>query len=357
MAKPLFFSLMLALCSLNPVRASEWYPVPVVADGQQTLYTPLSVAATRWRICALLPHGKDNYWWGVAWGLAQEAQRLNVTLGIYEAGGYQHLDKQRKQLQHCRKLKADAFIIAAISADGLEQELQQLAEAGIPVVDLVNGIESEYITAHSLVSFADMAATAALYIFNRQSPTDKALQIGWLPGPAEAKWVQDAEIGLKSVLQGKNAQLQHGGYGATESFVQANLIQNFFRFNKSHVDFVLANAVAAELAVKYLQKYRADTAPPVVAFYSNAEVLRLLKSGELLAAATDSPVIQSRIAVDLAVRILQQQPYAKLVSPQIEMLDQSNLAQFDLRRILPPEEQWIIRRSLDDFEHANEQQP
>ena len=202
----------------------------------------------------MLPHGKDNYWWGVAWGLAQEAERLNITLGIYEAGGYLHLDKQREQLQHCRRLKADAFIVAAISATGLEQELQQLAQDGIPVVDLVNGIDSAHVSARSLVSFADMAATAALYVFNRQHNATTALKIGWLPGPAEAKWVQDAEMGLHAALQGKNALLQHGGYGATESFVQANLVQNFFRFNKQDVDVVIANAVAAELAVKYLSK-------------------------------------------------------------------------------------------------------
>ena len=342
--------------SMVAVWAKDWFPVAVVTDGQHTLYTPLPKANKRWRICALLPHGKDNYWWGVAWGLAQEAERLNVTLGIYEAGGYQNIEKQREQLQHCRRLKADAFIVAAISANGLEQELQQLAKDGVPVVDLVNGIDSNYVAARSLVSFADMAAAAALYVFNLHYNKTTALRIGWLPGPAEAKWVQDAEVGLNSVLQGKSAQLQHGGYGATESFVQANLIQNFFRFNNKDVDIVIANAVAAELAVKYLRKYRADNATPVVAFYSNAEVLRLLKDGELLAAATDSPVIQSRIAVDLAVRILQQQPYAKVVSPQIEMLDRSNLLQFDLRRILPPEEQWIIRRSLDDFDHVNEPQ-
>lgn len=331
-----------------------WFPVDVVADGQVGQYQPLLKADKRWRICALLPHGKDNYWWGVAWGLAQEAERLNITLGIYEAGGYQHLEKQREQLHHCRSLKADAFIVAAISANGLEQDLQQLAKEGVPVVDLVNGIDSDYVSARSLVSFADMAATTAVYVVNRQHNSDSALKIGWLPGPAEAKWVQDAEFGLQSALQGKPIQLQHGGYGATESFVQANLVQNFFRFNNKDVDVVIANAVAAELAVKYLRKYRADNKTPVVAFYSNAEVLRLLKDGELLAAATDSPVIQSRIAVDLAVRILQKQPYAKVVSPQIEMLDQSNLTQFDLGRILPPEEQWIIRRSLDDFEHLEE---
>ena len=158
---------------------------------------------------------------------------------------------------------------------------------------------------------------------------------------------------VKEVLKtAKGKVLGLSGDSGDLKFIPAMVTFAEKEFGK--LDVVIANAVAAELAVKYLRKYRADNKTPVVAFYSNAEVLRLLKDGELLAAATDSPVIQSRIAVDLAVRILQKQPYAKVVSPQIEMLDQSNLTQFDLRRILPPEEQWIIRRSLDDFEHLEE---
>lgn len=66
--------------------ASDWFPVSVAADGKAQQYQPLVKAHTLWRICALLPHGKDHYWWGVAWGLSEEASRLGVMLGIYEAG-------------------------------------------------------------------------------------------------------------------------------------------------------------------------------------------------------------------------------------------------------------------------------
>ena len=59
----------------------------VLADGVSQQYQPLSQAAKPWRVCALLPHGKDRYWWGVAWGLDEEAARQGVRLGIYEAGG------------------------------------------------------------------------------------------------------------------------------------------------------------------------------------------------------------------------------------------------------------------------------
>ena len=69
--------------------------MPVFADGKARDYVPLAHASRPWRICTLLPHGIDRYWWGVAWGLDEEARRQGVQLGIYEAGGYQFPAMQR----------------------------------------------------------------------------------------------------------------------------------------------------------------------------------------------------------------------------------------------------------------------
>ncbi|CAE6888641.1 Peripla_BP_1 domain-containing protein [Ectopseudomonas oleovorans] len=109
-----WISLWLSL-ACQSLLAAEWFPYPVQADGRMLDYRPLPAAAQPWRICALLPHGKDRYWWGVAWGLDQEAQRLGVRLGIYEAGGYEHGDVQLEQFDRCVAEGADAFVVASIN--------------------------------------------------------------------------------------------------------------------------------------------------------------------------------------------------------------------------------------------------
>ena len=323
--------------------ASDWFPVSVAADGKAQQYQPLVKANTLWRICALLPHGKDHYWWGVAWGLSEEASRLGVMLGIYEAGGYDQPDKQRLQLQQCRQKKADAYIIAAISADGLRQELQQLAQAGIPIIDLINGIDGDYVTSHSVVSFADMAATALRFILQQSA---KPIRLGWFPGPQGAAWVRDAELGVQNLIKDGNITLLHAGYGPPDAFHQAGLTRQFYQ-DHGGVDYVLANAVAAKAVAQY-QLRNPVSQSPIVAYYANPAVIEMLQMQQLSAAVTDSPVVQARIAVDLAVRSLQGEVVPKKVSPQIEVLTPTTLADFDLSRLLPPDEQWIIRRELLD---------
>jgi protein TorT len=339
-----FFLISLVLCSALSTSLSakqNWFPVEVKADGQALDYQPLQSVSKAWRLCALLPHGKDHYWWGVSWGLAEEAKRQGIQLGIYEAGGYENLPRQRQQLLDCVSNKADALIIGAISSEGLNDLILQLKDAGIPVIDLINGINSDAVSARSSVSFADMATKSMLYLL--QHSQQRSIDLAWFPGPAQAAWVQDAERGLKQTLQGSELKLLHGGYGATDNFSQATLVRQLFSREQPH--YVLANAVAAAVTQSFLSSEQ-QTNVQIMAYYANPDIVRLIQQGQLLAAATDSPVIQARISIDLALRILEKQAYAKQVSPQIRILDQHSIRQLSLQQIIAPKQQWMIRQPL-----------
>ncbi len=333
--------LLFVVLQIPVVAAQSIWPAKVIADGQPQDYQPVEKATKQWRICALLPHGKDHYWWGVAWGLSEQAAARGVELGIYEAGGYEFGWKQQQQLAQCRQKQADAYIIAAIHATGLNAEIKQLADEGKPVIDLINGIDSPDISAHSVVSFADMARLSLEFI-RRQKPEPG--QIGWLPGPRGAGWVQDAEQAVEQLQQRHQLQWFHGGYGPPDAFHQTSLARDLIE-QQPQLNWVLANAVAIR-ALAQLQVRAKGPVPQLVAYYSNPDVVELLREGRIAAAATDSPVLQARIAVDLAIRLLQQQQVPARVGPSIQILTPDNLSQYNLQQLLPPDEQWIIRREL-----------
>lgn len=341
----LLISACWASCLVPPVQAAQaLWPAKVEADGQPQDYQPLGKAARQWRLCALLPHGKDHYWWGVAWGLSEQASSSGVELGIYEAGGYEFGWKQAKQLEQCRQKGADAYIIAAIHATGLNEQIKQLALEGKPVIDLINGIQSADVSSHSAVAFSQMSRTALQFILQQQA--DKAFSLGWLPGPRGAGWVTDAEQGIASFRQQRQIQWFDGGYGPTDAFSQTSLARELLE-QQPRLDWVLANAVAAR-AVAQLTARQKNSPLRLVAYYANPDVIELLRLGNIAAAVTDSPVLQARIAVDLAIRLLQQQVVPKRIAPQLRVLTPDNLSQFNLEQLLPPDEQWIIRRELLD---------
>lgn len=340
-------TLLIALTNAVFPALATWYPADIISNGQKSTYTPLTQASKAWRICALLPHGKDQYWWGVAFGLSQEARRQGVTLGIYDAGGYDKIEQQKQQLRDCYALKAQAYIIAANTADGLVTDIEQLIAAGIPVIDLVNGIATDKLTSRSLVSFEDMSTAATDYIAAQQlTPIDKGspkLKVAWFPGPKDASWVIAAEQGFRQAAAKHEFEIIEGGYGATELFIQADLVRK--TLTKQSIDYVVANAVAATFAARLLDR-QSEPAGKVIAFYSNAQTIELVQKKQLLATVSDFPVLQARIAVDLAVRALEGAPYPRRVSPMIKVISQDNVNQIDLEQILAPENQWMIHQDL-----------
>lgn len=336
---------LLALCYCLPVHGAEWFPAAVVSDGSLLDYQPQAKASQPWRVCALLPQGKDRYWWGVSWGLAEEASRQGVQLGIYEAGGYQHAEVQLEQLSRCMQRGADALLIASINTSDLCPQIEALHKTGVPVIDLINRLECAGVSAHSRVDFADMAKIAVAYI--RDNSQGKAAKVGWLPGPQSAGWVVDAERGVQQAVAGSALTLVAGGYGAADRASQARLVRDLLQ-REPDIDYLLGNAEAAAFAAQLKRNTGTRYHFQVLSFYATEQIVALINKGEVLAAPSDAPVIQARIAIDLAVRALEKQPLPERIGPQIQMLDKASLEHFDMGLLVPPNGQWMIRQEMPE---------
>src|SRR5262249_45211367 len=149
-----------AACALSgptPFPVDAWVP-PFNGERRHVRaeFTPLTHATRAWRLCASIPHLKDDYWLAVNFALIQEARRVGVRLNLFEAGGYDHLDVQRRQMSECVTRGADGLIVGAISADGVNDLIMSYADRGIPVVDLINGVNSPAIAARAAADFYDM---------------------------------------------------------------------------------------------------------------------------------------------------------------------------------------------------------
>lgn len=337
--RPAGLALTLALALL--VGAPSARAFEVIADGKRQQHQLLAQAAKPWRICALLPQGKDKYWWSVSWALADEAKRQGVQLGIYQANSYADLALQKRQWADCVALGAQAFIVAAISADGLNAEIAQARADKRPVIDLINGVDAET-SSHAGVSFADMSRLTIAYLL---SHTDKPRpRIAWFPGPADAAWVRSGERGLQEALAGQTVELRHGGYGPTDAASQATLVRRHLE-QAGPPDFIVGNALAIEFAARWLAQRRGPR-PQLLSYYATEDLVPRIERGEVLAAPTDQPILQARLGLDLAVRALQGQVLPRHVSPAILMLDRASLPRVDLSNLLPPKGQWLVLQPL-----------
>ncbi len=319
-----------------PFPVYEWNPpFDMASPREERLYTPLESADKDWRLCVSFPHLKDAYWLGVNYGIVDEARRMDVHVSLHEAGGYSHLDNQIRQIEACLENGMDALIVSAIGADGLNDVLGRVHAAGIPIVDLINGVSYPKIDAKSLIDFYDSGFAAGRYIVDRHKGESRPVRVLWFPGPFGASWVSRGNKGFTDALKGSNIRIVEIAYGDTGKLTQEKLISAALDRN-ADVDYIAGTSVTAEAAIGVVRERRIAETTKIVAYYFGPGIYRGLKRGTILAAASDLQAIQGRIAVDQAVRILQGEPYMKHVGPRIQVIDRDSLPAFDAGNTLAP---------------------
>ena len=322
-----------------------WYPVevdvwqPPFNDARQRevkQYRPLEQAQKQWRICVSIPHLKDDYWLGVNYGLIDEARRLGVRVSVYEAGGYDQLDVQRRQIEECLAQKTDGLIVSAISLDGLNDIVKEAAHEEIPVLDLINGISSPGIAARTAVSFWDTGFQAGSYLRRLQEKAGRPIQVAWLPGPKGAGWVAAGDAGFRAAIEGSPITILFSEYGDTGRASQGKLVETALAQHADQLDYIVGTAVTAEAAMKILGRRALANKIRVLSYYYSPGVHRGIRRGNILAAPSDLPVLQARIAVDVMVRILEGRDYFKHVAPKVVLVDRDSVHGWDPTTTLAP---------------------
>ena len=321
--------------------AADWAPYPVEvwsvpgdATSPRTVMDYVPVTATQaWNICVSFPHMKDAYWLAVDYGAVEESRRQGVSMTLVEAGGYTNLDTQISQIEDCVQGGADAVVIGAISFDGLNNLVDEIVAQGIPVIDVINGMSSESLTAKSLVSFGEMGANACSWLASHVG--DEATSVAWFPGPAGAGWVEAGNAGCVGALEGTSVTIVDTKFGDTGKEAQSILIEDALAANPD-IDFIVGTAVTAEAATSILRDRGLDDEIGVVSYYFTPGVFEGLQSGRILAAPTDSPVIQARVAIDQAVRALEGLDFEEHVGPALFVVDVDTIDTFDSTSTLAP---------------------
>jgi protein TorT len=341
LATRLIRALLLATVLASPANAADgtwpvntWTP-PFDYAGimHDSNYVPLTTARRRWNICASYPHLKDSYWLSVNYGMVEHARRLGVSLKVVEAGGYPNLERQIAQIKAC-SAAADALIVGPVSYDGLTATVKEIATR-IPVVAAVNDMNSAGITAKSAVSWVSMGAAIGSYFAKKHPKSSPEVKVAWFPGPAGAGWVGFIETGFRPAIAASSASIVVVKWGDTGFEAQLLLLEEVLEEHPD-IDYIIGSAVTADAAVSLLRAKGLTGRIQVLADYFTHGTYRAVKRGKVLAAPTDSPVVQGRIAIDQAVRALEHSLDMPHAGPAIQIVDRDNVDSFNVNDSLAP---------------------
>ena len=309
-------------------------PFDYSSRSRPVRYVPLEKATKKWRICASYPHLKDSYWLSVNYGMVLEAERLGVALKLVEAGGYPNLARQIAQVRECTAEGADILVVGTVSFEGLTPTVQEIAER-IPVTAVVNDIADPGISAKAGVSWTIMGSSIGEHLARRHPEGSPPVKIAWFPGPEGSGWVPFVEAGFHKALEQSSAEIVVTKYGDTGREIQLILLEEALE-ERPDVDYIVGSAVTAEAAVSALRARGLLGQIRILADYFTHAVYRGIKRRRIQAAPTDFPVIQGRLGIEQAVRLLEGKLELIHVGPAIKLVDLDNVDELGTGTSLAP---------------------
>ncbi|MCH8997670.1 MAG: TMAO reductase system periplasmic protein TorT, partial [Proteobacteria bacterium] len=161
------------------------------------------------------------------------------------------------------------------------------------------------------------------------------VKVAWFPGPPGAGWVEAGNKGFAEAVAKGDIQIVATKYGDTGKEIQFKLVEDTLEAYPD-IDYIAGTSPTTEAAVQLLRDRGLSDKVKVLAYYFTPGVYQNIKRGRLLAAPTDSAVIQGRVAIDQAVRILEGKDYHKHVGPALYVIDSNNIDSFDYGSSLAP---------------------
>lgn len=304
-------------------------------------------------ICVSFPHLVDSYWVGAAYGIIEEGKRLGQRITLIEAGGYDKLERQIAQVEDCIANGAEALVLSAISGEGNIKQVDEIRAKGIPVVDLINGINTK-VDAKSLESYYSMGRIACKWIADQHPAGSGKVKLAWFPGPPGASWSVAGNNGCHDAVEGSDAEIISTKWAQTSKEAQLSLVENVIQAQTSggetDLDYIVGVAPAIEGGMAALRDMGIADQVKLVSYYYTPGMHQFVGRGSVAMAPTDQMIIQARISIDQAVRLLEGKPSAtggrpeynntgqttEHVQPVAAMVTPENIKDFDTTTTLAP---------------------
>jgi len=291
---------------------------------------PKLVSSLKYRVGVLLPNTgtNDPYWSTIKKGINAEATRLGINLVFYETQGYEYLTEFQNYFLNLVSEEVDGILLASIHYSRMDPFIQSAVNQ-IPIVSIVNNIQSTQVSAKVRVPYTKMGGKIGKFLYDKIQSKD-SITIACFPGPLDAGWAADSLKGIFEELKAFEGKMDilPPKWGSPEFDVQYKFIKETLDDNLN-IDIIIGNAVAAKAAIKVLGDIGQLGQVKILSTYYTENIREDIRKGYIMAAPTDQPYFIGEIGVGLLYRVLsnkeQRHRLPLLVSPKVKMITQETL--------------------------------
>jgi ribose transport system substrate-binding protein len=317
-------------------------------DRMRDLVSPVT-AKKPMKIGVTVVHLQDDFWKGIAYGIADEAKRSNVSVvQITVAGAYGNVSQQFAQIQAMQTLGVDVAVVGPAAYDGYDAILAGLKKSGKMVIAAGIPLNSQNVDFG--VTQDDTALGGALADAVCKDMAGKPAEVLALPGPAGAEWSRLRLVGFTekskscpgmTVIAGPVGGAIDIGYGLSQ--ISDMLLK--------HPDAKYAYTPESALGMGAVQAGRRQKKELKVATATlNDQGLTELKDGRFLTVISEPGILIGRLIVQYAIRKAEGMPmpnmqattpYPTVVVPNLA-ISQTMAATYDDSLYDVPPKSWSI---------------
>lgn len=263
-------------------------------------------------VAVMLPNCGDTYFQTKWYGYSDEAKKLGVKAILYDAGGYENVNRQLQQLEDVIQKKVDAIIWHPCNSEAGIPILEEAIRAGIKVVNDNQPCPCPSIHATIMRDFYKIGNMYAQWVTLDSKGKGKVII---LPGPV------GGEQNLLLLQGQKDYFVRWPGIKIlAEQFCPANPaagLKTAEELLQAHPDVQYITTFADLIAQGVIQALKADGRKPgevkVVCFNMSPATEKLVREGWISAVVIGEPVMMARKSMRMAVGLVRGENVPKQV--------------------------------------------
>jgi ABC-type sugar transport system substrate-binding protein len=306
---------------------------PAAEPGDE--YPRPAKPAKQYTIGVLLPQMSNPHFIGQAYGYTDEAAKLGVKIILYDAGGYQYIEKQVSQMEDLIASKVDAIDLVATNGAGTIPAVEAAARRGIPVINCNVMTDSDKVVTR--VRSDDQVIGRMQADYMAQALHGKG-NVVMLRGPAGTSWAQIRGDSFKKRL----AEIAPGVKIVGEQYSQSTpqdgmrLMEDFLQ-TFPQIDGVYNGADMSAVGAAQVISAAGKAGKIVITatdFQPDSE--KFMREGVMTANVVQQSVTIGRWCIRATVNYLEKRPVPKELWTPLLLITQSNLDKTDFRGVRAP---------------------
>jgi ABC-type sugar transport system substrate-binding protein len=289
----------------------------------------------QYTIGVLLPQLSNPHFVGQAYGYIDEAEKLGAKVIMFDAGGYQYLDRQISQMEDLIASKVDAIILVAVNGPGTVGAVERAVAAGIPVINCNVMTASDQVATRVRSDDEVIGQMQADYMGQALKGEGKVVMLRGAPGTS---WAENRGNAFKKRLAEKFPKVTVLGEQYSQSTpadglkLMEDFLQTFPQIDGAY-NGADTTAIGAAQAVLASGKKGKVT---ITATDFQVDTQKFIHDGVIGATVAQQTVIIGRWGVRAAINTLEKREVPKALWTPLLLANSENVDTLDLSTLRAP---------------------